>query len=108
MRKKLFKLGFLCALGEVAYIFLVALLFRNFERILGNTPDNILAPITMLLLFVLSALVSGALILGKPILMYLDGKKKEAVELLGFSILWLFIFFAVSLVSLIAVPSKLF
>ena len=102
MRKKLFKLGFLCALGEGVYIFLVALLIRNLERILGNTPDNILAPITMLLLFVLSASVSGALILGKPILMYLDGKKKEAVQLLGFSILWLFIFFLVSLATLIA------
>lgn len=102
MRKQLFKLGFLCAFGQGAYIFLVALLMRGAERYLSGTPDNILAPITFLTLFVLSAAVSGALVLGKPILLYIEGKKKEALELFGFTLLWLFIFFIILVVSLVA------
>jgi hypothetical protein len=54
----LIKLAFLCALGEWAYIALVALLMSNAERFFANTPDNkFLAPVTFLLLFVLSAAV---------------------------------------------------
>jgi hypothetical protein len=102
MQKQLFKLGFLYALGQGVYIFFVALLMRNAERYLSGTPDNILAPITFLTLFVLSAAISGALVLGKPALLYMEGKKKEALQLFGFTLLWLFIFFAVLVVSLMA------
>jgi hypothetical protein len=102
MQKKLIKIGFLCALGEVAYIGLVALLMNSAGRFFGNTPDNkILAPITFLLLFVLSAAVSGALVLGKPVLMYVEGKKKEALALFGFTLFWLFIFFVLIVISLV-------
>lgn len=101
MNKKLIKLGFFHALGQAAYIGFVALLMSGAERFLSNTPDNILMPITFLLLFVFSAAISGALILGRPILFYLDGKKKEAVELFGFTLLWLFVFFILMLIALI-------
>jgi len=102
MKKQLVKLGFLLALGEAAYIGLVALLMSGAERFFSNTPDNkILAPITFLLLFVLSAAVSGALVLGKPVLMYMEGKKKEALALFGFTLFWLFVFFVVMVISLV-------
>jgi len=102
MQKQLIKLGFFLALGEAAYIGLVALLMSSAERFFGNTPDNkILAPITFLLLLVLSAAVSGALILGKPVLLYLEGKKEEAVALFGFTLFWLFIFFLLAVISLV-------
>ncbi len=102
MPKKLIKYAFLSALGEGVYISLIALLMSNLGRIMGDTPDNkILAPITFLLLFVLSTAVSGALVLGKPALMYLDGRKKEAIQLFGFTIFWLFIFFVLMLISLV-------
>ena len=42
----------------------------------------ILVPITLLLLFVMSAAITGFLIFGKPAQMYIDGKKKEALSLL--------------------------
>ena len=101
MRKKLIKTGFLCALGEGVYIGLVVLLINTLGHFLGDTPDNkILAPLTFLLLFVLSASVSGALVLGKPVMMYLEGKKKEAVQLFGLTVFWLFIFFILTLASL--------
>ncbi|OGI42631.1 MAG: hypothetical protein A2593_00970 [Candidatus Moranbacteria bacterium RIFOXYD1_FULL_44_9] len=102
MQKQLIKLAFFLALGEAMYIGLVALLMGSAERVFSNTPDNkILAPITFLLLFVLSAAVSGALVLGKPVLMYVEGKKKEALELFGFILFWLFIFFVLMVISLV-------
>lgn len=102
MRKKLIKLAFINVLGEGVYVFLVALLLNSVGRIMGNTPDNkILAPLAFLFLFVLSAAVSGALILGRPALMYLDGKKKEALELFGFTLMWLFIFLIIFFATLI-------
>ncbi len=43
--------------------------------------QNLLLPIGMLSLFVLSASVMGYLFLSQPIIMFLDGKRKEAVNL---------------------------
>lgn len=102
MRKKLVKIAFLNVLGEGIYVFLLALFLSSMERIFGNTPDNhILAPLTFLFLFVLSASISGALILGRPALMYMDGKKKEALELFGFTLLWLFVFIIIFFIALL-------
>lgn len=56
---------------------------------------KILGTMTFLTLFVLSAAITGALILGKPIMFYLDGKKEESVKLFLWTIAWLFIFIIV-------------
>lgn len=42
--------------------------------------DTVLMPIAMLSLFTLSASVMGYLFVGTPLRLYLDGKKKEAVD----------------------------
>ncbi|MFA5155139.1 MAG: hypothetical protein WC453_01775 [Patescibacteria group bacterium] len=78
---KLFWRGALDALGTVAYVALVSLVMNNAERFFGTT-KTVVGPIAFLLLFVFSALVTGGLILGKPLMMYLDGQKKESVKLL--------------------------
>lgn len=82
--------GAVDTLGTLAYIVLVALFFRNVERLFGNKPDNILAPIAMLMLFVLSATITGGLVLGRPVYMYFNGQKTEAVKLLLYTIGCLF------------------
>src|SRR4030042_707816 len=94
MRNKLIGQSFFFALGEGVYIFLIALLARNAEKIFGDKPA-MLGIIMFLLLFVFSAALSGALILGKPILLYLEGKKREALEFFGFTLGWIFIFLLV-------------
>lgn len=96
MRKKLVSQSFFFALGEGAYIFLVALLMRNGEKIFANEP-GILGIIMFLMLFVFSAAVSGALILGKPVLLYMEGKRREALEFFGLTLGWLFVFVIVVL-----------
>lgn len=93
MTKKLIQTAFLCALGEVAYISLVATGMFIVGKLFGDKPDpEIIAPIAFLLLFVISAAVSGALILGKPVMLYLDGQKPAALKLFGFTLGWLVLF----------------
>lgn len=85
------------ALGEGAYISLVALLMFGIQKLFGAKPDPaVIAPIAFLLLFVISAAISGALILGRPVMLYLDGKKKDALLLFGFILLWLILFLVIA------------
>jgi hypothetical protein len=92
MPKKLISQGFLFALSEGVYIFLVASIIMNAEKIFGPQEPGILPALSFLTLFVLSAAVSGALIFGKPILLYLEGKKSEAVTLFASILGWMFVF----------------
>lgn len=73
MNKKPFINAFLAEI----YIVIVVLLI-NYASNGGE--ENIIIPIMMLSLFVLSAAVMGYLFLSDPIRFYLDGKKKEAVN----------------------------
>ncbi len=97
MSKKLIRTAFLCALGEVIYISLVATAMFTVGKLFGDKPDpDIIAPIAFLLLFVISAAVSGALILGKPVMLYLDGQKPDALKLFGLTLGWLVLFLVVA------------
>jgi len=99
MPKKLIRQAFFLALGEGIYISLVALAMFIVEKFFGSKPDPvIIAPIAFLLLFVISASISGALILGKPLMLYLDGKKKEAIQLFGSTLAFLVLFLIVALI----------
>lgn len=62
----------------------------------GDKPDTVFAPIMALMLFVLSAAVTASLVLGRPILWYIDGKKKEAVQLLFSTLV---VFFGIMLLT---------
>jgi hypothetical protein len=84
----LIKRSFLNALATAIYISgLISLMF-NAERLFGEV-ENMLVPIGMLMLFVLSASVTGGLVLGKPMFMYLNGQKAEGIKLFVYTIGWL-------------------
>ena len=101
MKSAILKYAGLNALGTVLYISLVASLFFYAPVIFGSTgKDTVLIPIAMLSLFVLSASVTGMLVLGRPILWYLDGKKKEAVSLLVMTVAVLFLLTCIAFVCL--------
>ncbi len=88
---KLFKRGALDSLGTTIYIFLVALFMNNASSIFGQKDNKLVTPMVVLLLFLFSALVTGSLILGKPVMLYLDGEKKQAIKLLFYTGVSLFI-----------------
>jgi len=79
-RRFMKKTGFMNALYTLIYIVLVAMIMQNGEKIFGKM-SNYVGPVAFLLLFTLSALIVGTLILGKPLMLYLNNKKKEAVFL---------------------------
>jgi len=91
-----------------AYVALVVLFMSNAEKIIDQTASSGFAPpviigSAMLLLFVLSAAVTGALVLGRPILLYLDGQKTDAIRLFLYTLAWLAFWFlaAIFLISII-------
>jgi len=85
------KKSFVNSVGVLVYVTIVASIMNNGDRLFGKT-DTIYTGIAVLMLFTLSALVVGGLVLGKPVMLYLDGKKKEAVSLLMATAGWLAIF----------------
>lgn len=71
----------LYAFVAIVYIALLVSII-NFTRYI--TPkETILIPMVMLGLFVLSAAIMGFLFLSKPLTLYLDGQKREALLFFG-------------------------
>ena len=82
---KIIKRAFIDSVGTFIYIVLVVSFIFSLQ-VFSEQKDNIIIPISMLLLFVCSAAITGFLVFGKPIMLYIDGKKKEAVLLLGYTL----------------------
>ena len=90
------------AAGVFIYIAAISWLISNAGHFFGNIPEpNLLFPILMLLLFVVSATTTGFLVLGKPILMYIDGQKKGALKLLFCTLAWLVLFLFLVVIALL-------
>lgn len=98
---KLLQRAFLDAVGTAAYIVIVVVFIFSLQNFSG-TEDVPIIPIAMLLLFVCSAAITGFLVFGKPVMLYLDGKKKEAVTLLGYTMVLLALITIVAFIFLIA------
>jgi len=88
---KIIKRAFLNAIGTTAYIILVASFMYSLQTNLPKETQTVFIPIAMLLLFVFSAALTGFLVFGKPIMLYLDKKKKEALSLIKYTLGILFI-----------------
>lgn len=99
-KNKIAKYSLLNALGAAAYVAIVATFMSNAEILFGDV-EGPFAPMGFLMLFVLSAAVMGTLVFGRPILWYLDGKKKEAVTLLLYTLGFLAIITLTTLLSLL-------
>ncbi len=87
---KLIKHSLINTLGVIAYVAIVVTIMTNLGQLIEQD-HMILAPMTFLTLFVLSAAITGGLVLGRPILMYLGDKKTEAVQLFLYTLGWLFL-----------------
>lgn len=90
------------ALGTTAYVFLVSQIMTRGDQLFGKIENNLLAPMVFLLMFVFSALVTGYLVLGKPIMMYVDGQKKEAVRMLFYTGATLFVLMLIGFIIILA------
>lgn len=88
--------GFFQALGITLYISLIALFMNNANQIIGQTPKFI-GSIAFLLLFSTSALVCALIVFYKPYLLFFSGHKKDAINLVVQTTIWLFVFLSVAL-----------
>jgi len=87
---KLLKQSLLHALAAVIYVAAVASIMKNGERLFGEI-NSVVGPIAFLLLFVFSAAMMGALVMARPLMLYLDGDKAGALRLFSYIIGWLFL-----------------
>ena len=69
------------ALGASAYIILIVSVMTFVTQPLRNKPDTFFAPITALFVLTLSVTVMAFLFFYQPLQFFVEGKKKEAVNL---------------------------
>ena len=105
---KIIKRAPIDSLGTAAYIILIVLLIFSLQGLFSEKEDIIIIPVAMLLLFVSSAAITGFLVFGKPVMLYIDGKKKEAVSLLAYTLGILFLITLISFIFLIAYYSLIY
>ena len=82
------------SLGHAVLVLLytagVAWLMFNSQRLFGDV-HTFVGPLAALMLLVFSATIVGTLVLGRPIILYLNGSKSEGLRFLGYTIGWMFI-----------------
>lgn len=97
--------GFLQATGLFVYVLLIALLMSNINKIfVPNTLNTgILEPIAVLMLFIISATITGSLVLARAGFLFWEKRYKEAIFLtlwtLGWAIFYLISIFLILLYS---------
>lgn len=72
---------FINALSASAYIVFVVAIMTFVTQPLKNKPDTFFAPITILFVLTLSVTVMAFLFFYQPLQFFIEGKKKEAVNL---------------------------
>ncbi len=92
--------GLLHALGVALYVTLLSWFMMNAENWFGEMV-SFLAPALMLMLFVLSAAITSFLVFGRPVILYMNNKKQEALKLLAFIIGWMVIIVILTMIGLV-------
>lgn len=101
-KSKIIFTSFLSALGVVVYVIGVSFVIKNGEVIFGEM-DGFLGPTVFLLLFVLSAAIVGSLVLGRPVLLYLENRKTEAIRVFFYTLGWLFVVTLILMASVLEI-----
>lgn len=83
-------ISYLNAAGVAVYVIGILFISRGGEKIFGKM-DNFWGPVAFLLLFVLSAAITGALTLGRSVWLYFENRKTEAIKMFFYTIGWLFL-----------------
>lgn len=82
--------SFLFSIGVVLYISLVAAIMNHGKTLFGKM-DNFWGPIAFLMLFCVSAAITGLLVFGRPIYLFLNGHKTECVKQALYTVSFLFL-----------------
>lgn len=83
-----------------AFVYVVAVgLFMSHASMIFGQKDTALTPVAALMLLVFSASLMGILVFGQPTMWYLDGKKKAALDLLGYTMAALLVLMVLTFVA---------
>ncbi len=109
--KRIVLVGLAQALGTAVYVGVVVLLIRVLDSRLGPVEGqpqggNYWGMLSFLLLFVVSAGITGALVLGYPVVLALRQRVRDAVLLVGATLGWLVLLLAGSL-AILAIQAAL-
>lgn len=88
-KKKILLHSLLHATAIVAYVILVAFIMNAGSEFFDEA-NQTLTSIGVLLLFTVSAAITGLLVFGRPVFLFLNGQKQEAIYCLGYTLGWLF------------------
>lgn len=95
-------IAFLQSVGVVAYIAIFAVIVQSAEAIVGPMdPSPIVSMTLFLLAFVTSALICSTIVFGYPITLFLDGKRREALETVGWTMGWCIVLLAVATLGVV-------
>lgn len=98
-KKKIIYQSLLHAVAVLLYIFAVALILMYGSKVFPKVNETVLGPIAFLLLFVVSAAVTGSLVLAKPIMLYLEKQKKDSILFFVSTVIWLALFALIFIIS---------
>ena len=80
-------IGLLQALGVAIYCLLIGTFFWNMDRYVDK-PGNVMTIALMLILLVFSAGLTGLIVFGYPVYLALQKRIKEALQILGYTFLY--------------------
>jgi hypothetical protein len=100
--KPIIKVAATNAIATALYVVSIGTFMFYVPRMFAEDKDTVFIPIAILMMFVWSASVCCALLFGRPILWYMDGRKKEAVSLI-FATLGIFFVITVLAVVMLAI-----
>lgn len=89
-------IGLIQAIGVAGYVSVFALgvqLVSEWIRTQHFPANQILSTILFLLAFVVSALICGSIVFVHPIQVFFEGKRKEAIQIVFWNVVWLVVLF---------------
>ena len=92
------------AIGASVYIILVVSVMQFIMKTQGSKPDSFFAPVVFLSMLTLSVVMMAFLFFYQPLQLFIDGKKKQAVNLFVKTV---GIFGVITAVALILLLSRL-
>lgn len=97
-KRDIIKSAFVSSIIIAVYVVFVVMIITLVDQRIFQDSTRVLIPIFMLMFLVFSVAFMGFMIFGKPAMLYVDGKKKEALSLLGYTLEFLFILAVITLI----------
>jgi hypothetical protein len=83
---KILRYAFIDSIATALYVILVGSFLYVLSTNTITMAKSVIIPIAMLMLLVFSVAIVGSFLFGRPAVWYVDGKKKEAVILLAYTL----------------------